>query len=116
MPNSYYKNQIESLVHYDETDHQPQIQLKGSKSGKTNWLGISHDQLDAIKVLLDQGNEELPNLELQGKAIAKLLNLPKNENNRIDTIIGEQTHTGLAKTMKRIPEYALFAKELADEI
>ncbi len=115
MSDSYYKKQIDSLVHYEEDDHQPQIQIKGSKSGKTNWLGISRDQLDAIKVLLEQGDEELPNLELQGKAIAKLLRLPKNENNRIDTIVGEQTHTGLAKTIKRIPEYIAFAKELANE-
>jgi hypothetical protein len=116
MSDSYYKNQFASLVNYEDKDYKPQIQVKGSESGQTNWLSISHEQLDAIQVLLEQGNKELPNLELQGKAIAKLLNLPKNDNNLFDTIVGEQTHTGLAKTIKRIPEYALFAKELADEV
>ena len=47
-----------------------------------------------------------------GAAIIALLNLPLNSHGRVDTVLGDKSEYGLAKTVERIITDDKFAKSL----
>ena len=51
----------------------------------------------------------------QGEAIIALLELPRGEWGRVDTIIGDKTAVGLALTIQRIFNEPVFARRLVAE-
>lgn len=50
---NYIDSQIDKIVTPNQNHIAGRLKIKGDCGGETNWLNISADQLEAIRIILD---------------------------------------------------------------